>query len=293
MKAAITSIEVHPGSSVRSATQIRKAPAPLAALREIGLFLKTAFGSIVSIEFATVLLPLLALWELAPRLGWVPRTLVPPASQVAVTLWDLFARQGFLGHIGISLGRFALGMAVALVTALPIGVLMGWNLFFRKHALPLFQLLAPVPPPAWVPVTIVALGVGLPMQTYLIFLGAFYPILFNTYQGVKDTDPRYLASARVFGASEWTLIRHVYVPHALGSIVMGVKIGIALGLVMLIIAEMHGGRAGLGYLLLESKEYFQIDRMIACMVMLGAIGWFLIEIMKYVEAKLAMWRIGR
>lgn len=278
---------------MRSATQIRKAPAPLAALREIGLFLKTAFGSIVSIEFATVLLPLLALWELAPRLGWVPRTLVPPASQVAVTLWDLFARQGFLGHIGISLGRFALGMAVALVTALPIGVLMGWNLFFRKHALPLFQLLAPVPPPAWVPITIVALGVGLPMQTYLIFLGAFYPILFNTYQGVKDTDPRYLASARVFGASEWTLIRHVYVPHALGSIVMGVKIGIALGLVMLIIAEMHGGRAGLGYLLLESKEYFQIDRMIACMVMLGAIGWFLIEIMKYVEAKLAMWRIGR
>ena len=84
------------------------------------------------------------------------------------------------------------------------------------------------------------LGVGLPMQIYLIFLGAFYPILFNTYQGVKDVDPRYVASARVFGASEWTLIR-----------------------------------------------------MIACMVVLGAIGWFLIEIMKYVEAKLALWRVGR
>jgi ABC-type nitrate/sulfonate/bicarbonate transport system permease component len=264
-----------------------------AALSETGRFFKTAFGSLVSIEFATVLLPLLALWELAPRLGWVPRTLVPPLSQVAVALWDLFANQGFLGHIGISLGRFALGLAIAIVTALPIGVLMGWNVFFRKHALPLFQLLAPVPPPAWVPITIVVLGVGLPMQTYLIFLGAFYPILFNTYQGVKDTDPRYLASARVFGASEWTLIRHVYVPHALGSIVMGIKIGIALGLVMLIIAEMHGGRAGLGYLLLESKEYFQIDRMVACMVMLGAIGWFLIEVMKYVEAKLALWRVGR
>jgi len=85
----------------------------------------------------------------------------------------------------------------------------------------------------------------------------------------------------------------VYVPHALGSIVMGVKIGIAMGLVMLIIAEMHGGNAGLGDLLLESKEYFQIDRMIPCMVVLGAIGWFLIEIMKYVEAKLALWRVGR
>jgi ABC-type nitrate/sulfonate/bicarbonate transport system permease component len=263
------------------------------ALRETGAFLKTAFGSLVSVEFATVLLPLLALWELAPRLGWVPRTLVPPVSQVTSTLWDLFARHGFAGHVGVSLGRFLLGLGVALLFALPIGVLMGWNLFFRKHALPLFQLLAPVPPPAWVPITIVALGVGLPMQIYLIFLGAFYPILFNTYQGVKDVDPRYVASARVFGASEWTLILHVYVPHALGSIVMGVKIGIAMGLVMLIIAEMHGGSAGLGYLLLESKEYFQIDRMIACMAVLGAIGWFLIEIMKSVEAKLALWRMGR
>ena len=280
-------------SDMRRDVRNRAGAGLFAAFRETVLFLRTAFGSLVSIEFATVLVPLLTLWELAPRLGWVPRTLVPPMSQVGVTLWDLFARQGFLGHVGISLGRFALGMLIALVTALPIGALMGWNVFFRKHALPLFQLLAPVPPPAWVPITIVVLGIGLPMQTYLIFLGAFYPILFNTYQGVKDTDPRYLASARVFGASEWTLIRHVYVPHALGSIVMGVKIGIAMGLVMLIIAEMHGGRAGVGYMLLESKEYFQIDRMIACMVVLGAIGWFLIEVMKYVESKLALWRVGR
>lgn len=226
-------------------------------------------------------------------LGWVPETLVPPPSRVAVAMWDMFANHGLLGHIGVSLGRFALGMLMALATALPIGVLMGWNMYIRKHALPLFQLLAPVPPPAWVPITIVILGVGLPMQTFLIFLGAFYPILFNTYQGVKETDPRYLASARVFGASEWTLIRSVYVWHALGSIIMGIKIGIAMGLVMLIIAEMHGGRAGLGYMLLESKEFFQIDRMVVCMVMLGAIGWFLIEVMKYIEAKLALWRTGR
>ncbi len=262
-------------------------------IRVSGRFFKTAFGSLFSVEFATVILPLLALWELAPRQGWVPRALIPPVSHVAATAWDLFANHGLHRHVAISLGRFLLGMGVALMTALPLGVMMGWNVFFRKHALPLFQLLAPIPPPAWVPITIVLLGIGLPMQIYLIFLGAFYPILFNTYQGVKDTDPRYLASARVFGASEWTLIRYVYIPHALGAIIMGVKIGIALGLVMLIIAEMHGGRAGLGYLLLEAKDYFQIDRMIVCMILLGAIGWFLIEVMKAVEAKLALWRVGR
>lgn len=256
-------------------------------------FFKTAFGSLVTLEFLVLLIPIIALWEILPRAGVLPSTLVPPPSRVARAFWELLVHKNLVAHIGISLLRFSLGLGLALVTAFPIGVLMGWNIFVRKHALPLFQILAPVPPPAWVPLTIVVLGVGLPMQTFLIFLGAFYPILFNTYQGVKDTDPRYLASARVFGASEFTLIRKVYIWHALGSVIMGIKIGISLGLVMLIIAEMHGGNSGIGYLLVESKEYFQIDRMVVAMVLLGALGWFLIEVMKFIEAKLALWRAGR
>jgi ABC-type nitrate/sulfonate/bicarbonate transport system permease component len=261
--------------------------------REIAAFLRNAFGSLFSREFAAVSIPLLIIWELLPRLGIVPPTLVPTPSRAVVTGFHMFRELDLLYHLLMSLYRFLLGFIIALATAFPIGVLMGWNLFIRKHSLPLFQLLAPVPPPAWVPITIILLGVGLPMQTFLIFLGVFYPVLFNTYQGVKDTDPRYLASARVFGASEFTLIRSVFIWHALGSVIMGVKIGIAMGLVMLIISEMYGGRNGIGYLLLESKEYFNIDRMVVCMILMGGIGWFLIEIMKYIELKLAVWRIGR
>lgn len=262
-------------------------------LRELGLFGRSAFGSLVAVEFLTVLLPILVLWEVAPRRGWVPATLVPPPSGVALAGWDLATNLHLGRHVAESALRFSLGFGAAVATAFPIGVLMGWNLYFRKHALPLFQLLAPIPPPAWVPITIIALGVGLPMQVFLVFLGVFYPVLFNTYQGVKETDPRYLASARVFGASELTLILRVHVWHALGSVIMGVKIGIALGLVMLVISEMYGGRSGVGYLLLEGKEFFQIDRMVFCMLLLGAAGWFLIELMKYAELKLAAWRIGR
>jgi ABC-type nitrate/sulfonate/bicarbonate transport system permease component len=262
-------------------------------VRELEVFLRASFGSIFSREFLTVLIPLLILWETLPRLGIVPRTLVPPPSAVVTTFRDMVVDLNMLEHLKSSAIRFGAGFFLALVTAFPIGVLMGWNLFIRKHALPLFQILAPVPPPAWVPITIILFGVGLPMQIFLIFLGVFYPILFNTYQGIKETDPRYLASARVFGASEFTLITRVYIWHALGSVIMGIKIGIALGLIMLVIAEMYGGCSGLGWLLLEAKEYFQIDRMVVCMVLLGFIGWFLIEVMKYIELKLAVWRIGR
>lgn len=261
--------------------------------RELTAFTHASFGSIFSLAFMTVLIPLIVLWEVLPRLGVVPNTLVPPPSVVAVAFWEMLFKFRFAEHLTDSALRFGLGFGIAVITAVPIGILMGWNLFARKRVLPLFQILAPVPPPAWVPITIIILGVGLPMQTFLIFLGVFYPVLFNTYQGVKDTDPRYLASARVFGASEFTLITRVYFWHALGSIVMGIKIGVAMGLVMLIIAEMNGGRSGIGYLLVESKEFFRIDRMVVCMILLGATGWFLIEVMKYIEAKLALWRIGR
>lgn len=264
-----------------------------ALVRELSAFGRNSFGSIVSLEFLTVFIPALVLWEALPRFGIVPQSLVPTPSRVALTFWELLHHIRLSEHLAGSAIRFVAGFALALATAFPIGVLMGWNLFIRKHSLPFFQILAPVPPPAWVPITIILFGVGMPMQIFLIFLGAFYPILFNTYQGIKDTDPRYLASARVFGASEFTLLTRVYVWHALGSVIMGIKIGIAMGLVMLVIAEMYGGRTGIGYLLLEAKEYFQIDRMVVCMVILGFSGWFLIEVMKYIELKLAVWRIGR
>ncbi|MCL2082408.1 MAG: ABC transporter permease [Oscillospiraceae bacterium] len=261
--------------------------------RELGYFFKGAAGNLFSWEFLTVLLPLLGLWELLPRLGLVRRTLAPPLSEVAVTFWDMAANRGFLSDIGNSMGKFFLGLGIAIITAIPIGLLMGWNVSIRKRILPLFQLLSPIPPPAWVPITIIIFGVGLPMQIFLIFLAAFYPILFNTYQAAKDTDGRYLASARIFGASELTLILHVYFWHSIGAIIMSVKTGVAMGLVMLVIAEMYGGRTGIGYVLNETKDYFRIPQMVVCMATLGVIGWFLIEVLKFAELKLAVWKGGQ
>ena len=265
----------------------------LVFFRELGFFFKGAALNIFSPEFLTVLIPLLALWEILPRFGVLPRTLVPPPSDVAVTFWEMFTKQNFIKDIGSSMVKFFLGLGIAVITAIPIGILMGWNMAVRKRALPLFQLLSPIPPPAWVPITIILFGIGLPMQTFSIFLCAFYPILFNTYQAVKDTEPRYLASARMFGASELTLILYVYFWHALGAIIMSVKTGVAMGLVMLVIAEMYGGRTGIGYTLNQAKDYFQISKMVVCMVTLGFIGWFLIEVLKFIELKLAVWKVGR
>jgi ABC-type nitrate/sulfonate/bicarbonate transport system permease component len=260
---------------------------------ELGGFFKNSLSNFFSLEFLTILIPLLLLWEFLPRWHIIPESLIPSFSTVVLKFWDMLLHRRLVFHIVYSMGRFFAAFGIAVILAVPIGLLMGWNLKIRAYVLPLWQLLSPIPPPAWVPMTIIFFGIGSKMHIFLMFLGIFYPVLFNTYQGIKDTDPRYLASARVFGASECTLLRKVYFWHAFGSIIMSLKTGVAMGLVMLIIGESYGGRIGIGFLLGQAKDYFVIPEMMVCMAILGWIGWFLIEVLKYVELKLAVWKVGR
>ncbi|MCL1935830.1 MAG: ABC transporter permease [Defluviitaleaceae bacterium] len=265
----------------------------LLLFRDFGKFFKGAALNLFSPSFLFVFIPLLGIWEVLPRMGIVPSTLVPPISTVLVTLFDMFANRGFLQDIIDSMQKFFMGLSISILVAIPLGVFMGWNEAIRKRTLPLFQLLAPIPPPAWVPITIIIFGIGTQMQVFLIFLGTFYPILFTTFNAVKDTEPRYIASARAFGASEMTLILRVYIWHAMVSIVSSIKTGVSMGLVMLVIAEMYGGRTGIGFVLNEARHFFQISIMVACMLTLGAIGWFIIEVIKFIELKLSIWKGGR
>jgi ABC-type nitrate/sulfonate/bicarbonate transport system permease component len=262
-------------------------------LSELGGFAKNALGNFFSPEFLCLFIPLLLLWELLPRSGLIPESLLPRLSTVAATFWDMLVHKNLFSHILYSMGRFFTAFGIAVALAVPIGLLMGWNQKIRAIFLPLWQLLSPIPPPAWVPMTIIIFGIGSRMHIFLMFIGIFYPVLFNTYPGIKDTDPRYLSSARVFGASELTLLRKVYFWHAFGSIVMSLKTGVAMGLVMLVIGEAYGGTMGIGYLLGQAKDYFLIPEMMVCMAVLGFIGWFLIEVLKYLEIKLAVWKVGR
>jgi ABC-type nitrate/sulfonate/bicarbonate transport system permease component len=260
--------------------------------REVRLFLRISCGSLITAEFLRLLIPFLILWEIIPRTGIVPRSLVPAFSDVCTAFVELYNHKNLLFHLCSSLGNIFFGLLLAIATAIPIGIMIGLNAHIRKHLLPLFQILAPIPPPAWVPITIAFLGIGLSMKLFLVFLGAFYPILFNTYQAIRDTDPRYITTARAYGASGLSLIRHVYVWNSLGAMIMSVRTGAAMGLVVLVTAEIYGGGSGIGFLLVEAKEFFQIPAMVVCMIILGGIGWFIQEVLKYAELKLSHWKNG-
>jgi ABC-type nitrate/sulfonate/bicarbonate transport system permease component len=252
--------------------------------------LRNLAGAVAGAAWLRLAVPLAVLWEMVPRAGVVPRTLIPTPSDVAVAALGLARGGELLRHLASSLGTLALGLILAVTAAVPLAVIVGWNPWIRRHLLPFIQATAPIPPTAWVPLAIVLVGIGLPMKVFLVFLGAFFPIFLNTYQAIRDTSPRYLVAARAFGASELTLILHVYVWQALGAVVMSVRTGVALGLVMLTAAEMYGGRAGVGFLLVEAKEFFRVPEMVVCMAVLGAVGWCLSQLLMLLQTRLSRWR---
>jgi ABC-type nitrate/sulfonate/bicarbonate transport system permease component len=259
-------------------------------LSELWGFICFSLGSVMTREFLRIVLPIAVIWEIFPRTGMVSSALIPPLSDVFLSFINLLVHRQLATHLLSSILSFTAGLFLAAAVAVPAGIAMGWNRTIRNHALPFFQILSPIPPTAWIPITVVVFGIGLPMKIFLIFIGSVYPILFNTYQAVKDTDHRYLLSARSFGAGEFTIIVHVYIRRNLGAIFMSIRTGVIMGLVMLAAAEMYGGRRGISFLLVQAKEFFQISEMMVCMGILGALGWLYSEIFRYGENKLTRWK---
>ena len=235
--------------------------------------------------------PLLALaaWEAIVRAGWVSPIVLPSPTQVFLR-WIAYARPAapwdpaegswlawaFSGELprdaATSLMRIAIGFGIGAGLALPLGLLMGARPRIYELMNPLVQILRPIPPIAFIPLAILWFGLGNPPAFFLICLGAFFPVLMNTIAGVRNVDAIYLRAARNLGASEWTIFRRVMVPAATPYILTGVRVGIGVAFICVIVAEMIAVNSGLGYRILEAREYFWSDKVIAGMISIGLAG---------------------
>jgi len=238
-----------------------------------------------------VLVPalLLAAWEGVARAGWVSPLVLPAPSAVAVRWvkyllplepyqpsagsWLGWAVSGELPRDALtSLSRVAGGFAIGAGLALPLGLAMGANPVAYALLNPLVQLLRPIPPIAFIPLAILWFGLGNPPAFFLISLGAFFPVLLNTIAGVRSVEAVYLRAARNLGASGWTLFTRVVLPAAMPYVLAGLRIGIGVAFIVVIVAEMIAVNAGLGYRILEAREYFWSDKVIAGMITIGLAG---------------------
>ena len=229
------------------------------------------------------------IWELIVRAGWVNPQVLPPPSAVILRWYQYLlpteafdpaqmsrAKWMFSGELIYDLiasfYRVMLGCVIGGVLALPLGLLMGASQKIYEYFNPVVQVLRPIPPIAYIPVAILWFGLGDPPAVFLIALGAFFPILMNTIVGVRAVDSIYIRAARNLGAGRFLMFSKVIVPAAMPYIVSGVRIGIGTGFICMIVAEMIAVNNGLGYRVLEAREYFWSDKIIAGMFSIGLLG---------------------
>lgn len=219
----------------------------------------------------------------------------PTPWQVVTGTRELIADGTLWEHIGSSLMRVAVGYSLAVVVALPLGIWMGRVEAAYIALNPLFQILRPISPIAWIPIAILWFGVGNASPIFLIFIASVFPLIVQTASGVHTIEARYLRAAANFGVSRATVLRHVVFPAILPDFIVGMRISLGVGWLVVVAAEMIALRSGLGYLIMDSRNAGnRYDLVIAGMIIIGVIGLLLDRLMRLLEElRSVRWRYAR
>ena len=246
------------------------------------------------------LLPSLAVMALLIGAWWLivveTHSVIFPTPWQVVTGTSELVRNGVLWeHIGASLFRVGCGFLLAVAFAVPLGLWMGWVRGAFTTLNPIFQMLRPISPIAWIPIAILWFGVGNASPIFLIFISSVFPMVVQATSGVHTIERRYLRAAANFGVSRATVFRRVVIPAALPQIIVGMRIGLGVAWLVVVAAEMIALRSGLGYLIIDSRNAGnRYDLVIAAMIIIGLIGLLLDGLMRLLEGlKAVQWRYAR
>ena len=235
-----------------------------------------------------VIAALIAVWHFA--VAGNEQGLIPSPKSCLVALGEM-AQQGVLWTACLtSLQRVLIGFALAAVAGVFMGLAIGLVPVLRRSLTPFFELLRPIPPIAWIPIGVSLLGIGNASAYFIIFIGAFFPILTNMVLGVTTVERAYLDVAKVFGASTWRSFVHVIMPSSLPSAFAGFRVGLGFAWMCVVAAEMFAARSGLGYEIQLNRQLFRLDRVVGDMIVIGAIGFGMSWLMTYLEWVSLPWR---
>ena len=236
----------------------------------------------------------LALWELIAALRIFPAFALPSPNAVFQAFILLFGT-GYGGHgiaddIAASLMRITIGFGGAICLGVPVGFLMAHSRVVFRIVDPYLQLIRPVPPLAYIPLLIVWFGIGELPKILLILLGSLPVIIIGTISGVQATPSSRLAAARMLGASEAQVFRHVILPSALPEIFTAARVGIGIAWTCLVAAELIAADRGLGWLVQNAGEALQVTVVIAAIIMIGTLGYAMEFAIRFAETRLVPWR---
>jgi ABC-type nitrate/sulfonate/bicarbonate transport system permease component len=249
-----------------------------------------ASGVVRRVSSLGLMIVLLLAWQYVSTrvLDKTTAVLLPAPSQIAVGAWELLSSGELIRHAIDSLKREAVAFLWALV-AIPLGIAMGWWKAVNAQIDPLVEVLRPVPPLAWIPLSILWFGIGDTQNQFIIFLGMFFPILLNTIAGVKNIEPNLVRAAQCLGASEGRVLRRVVFRAALPQILTGIRIGLGVGWMALVAAELVGANSGLGFLINDARTLLRTDYVIVGMFTIGLVGLAIDRAIRIIGRRLMPW----
>jgi len=219
--------------------------------------------------------------------------MLPPPTAVFSAAVELANRHALMPQIVDSLYRVLLAVGTASVIGIPLGLAMGWFPRFRSIVDPLLEFIRPIPPLAWIPLSILWFGIGDTQIVYIIFLAAFFPIVLNSMAGARDVDTYLVRAGQSLGARPGELFATIVLPAALPNIFTGVRVGLGIGWMALVAGELVAAPTGLGYMINNARTIFRSDYILLGMVLIGVLGLLLDFGMRRAALLIMPWHKGQ
>jgi ABC-type nitrate/sulfonate/bicarbonate transport system permease component len=230
-------------------------------------------------------------WELFVRWRGIAPIYLPAPSVIAVYLWRMLVDGSMEYHLGVTLLRIFAGFLLAAIAGVSLGLLMGMSRIIARVADAWIAALYPLPKISLIPLLIIWLGTGEAYRIVISAITAFFPIVISTYSGIRQVDPGLLKAARDLGASARQIQLKIVVPAAMPSILAGLQLGMGVTIILIVAAEMIGGssQSGMGYLLINSGQVMETEKVFATLVVLAVMGAVIIKLQQWIDRKIAPW----
>ncbi len=231
----------------------------------------------------------LLIWEAAVRLQFVPTFTLAAPSAIMLNIVRLLGTGELQTHVAASMTRIVFGYSIALILGVVIGIIMGWFRTIDDYVDPIIEIFRPISPLAILPLAILWFGIGQASKLFIIAYACIFPIMLNTYAGVRSVPKSSIEAARIFGAQADEILLRVVLNHSLPLIMTGARISFAVALIVIIAAEMVAADTGLGYMILTAQQTFHTVDLFAGIVTIAVIGLIGDRILRMARTWLCPW----
>lgn len=234
-------------------------------------------------------------WEAFVWARGIPPIYLPAPSSISTYLFRMIADGSILFHLGVTLLRILAGFLVAVVTGVAAGVFMGMSPTLARIADPWIAALYPLPKISLIPLLIIWLGTGEAYKIVISAFTAFFPIVINTYTGIRQADPGLIKAAEDLGANRRQVQTKIVIPAAIPSIFAGFRLGMGVTIILVVAAEMIGGsrQSGMGWLLINAGQVMETEKVFAALIVLAVVGVAVTKLQEWIDGRVAPWAVTR